>query len=341
VSRTGAGTLRAADAGRRSRWPAGWRGAATTAGWRSSTCATPPASCRSWSMTRPLTGCAPSTASACTDRWRSPRGQREPGAADRRRIEVMADDVEVLSSPPRRCRSPSTTAWRQRGHPAASPVPRPAAHVASKQPADALEGQPARTRRAARARLRRDRDAHADPLHARGCPRLPGAGAAAAGPLVRAAAVAAAVQAAADGAGLERYFQIARCYRDEDFRADRQPEFTQLDIEMSFVEQEDVIDVGEAVIRALWKGILGYEIGDIPRMTYAEAMRRFGSDKPDLRFDLELTELTDYFATPRSGCSRRRTWARSSCPAGRRSRAARSTPGRSGPSSAVPGAWPT
>ena len=97
-------------------------------------------------------------------------------------------------------------------------------------------------------------------------------------------------------AGLERYFQIARCYRDEDFRADRQPEFTQLDIEMSFVEQQDVIEVGEAVIRSLWKGILGHEIGSIPHMTYDEAMRRYGSDKPDLRFDLELTELTEYFA---------------------------------------------
>ncbi len=97
-------------------------------------------------------------------------------------------------------------------------------------------------------------------------------------------------------AGMERYFQIARCYRDEDFRADRQPEFTQLDIEMSFVEQDDVMEVGEAVVRALWSGILGYEIADIPRMTYWEAMRRYGSDKPDLRFDLELTELTDYFS---------------------------------------------
>ena len=97
-------------------------------------------------------------------------------------------------------------------------------------------------------------------------------------------------------AGIERYFQIARCYRDEDFRADRQPEFTQLDIEMSFVEQDDVMEVGEAVVRALWSGILGYEIADIPRMTYWEAMRRYGSDKPDLRFDLELTELTDYFS---------------------------------------------
>jgi len=96
-------------------------------------------------------------------------------------------------------------------------------------------------------------------------------------------------------AGMERYFQIARCYRDEDFRGDRQPEFTQLDIEMSFVEQEDVIEVGEAIVRALWLGILGVEIGEIPRMTYAESMRRFGTDKPDLRFGLELVDLTEYF----------------------------------------------
>ena len=97
-------------------------------------------------------------------------------------------------------------------------------------------------------------------------------------------------------AGMERYFQIARCYRDEDFRKDRQPEFTQLDIEMSFVEQSDVLAVGEDVIRALWAGTVGHEIGEIPHMTFAEAMRRFGSDKPDLRFDIELVELTEYFA---------------------------------------------
>ena len=96
--------------------------------------------------------------------------------------------------------------------------------------------------------------------------------------------------------GIERYFQIARCYRDEDFRADRQPEFTQLDIEMSFVEQDDVIEVGEAVVRALWASVAGFDIGDIPRMTYADAMSRYGTDKPDLRFGLELVDLTEYFA---------------------------------------------
>jgi len=96
-------------------------------------------------------------------------------------------------------------------------------------------------------------------------------------------------------AGVERYFQIARCYRDEDFRADRQPEFTQLDVEMSFVEQDDVIEVGEAIVRSLWSGIVNYDIPEIPRITYAESMRRYGTDKPDLRFELELVELADYF----------------------------------------------
>ena len=96
-------------------------------------------------------------------------------------------------------------------------------------------------------------------------------------------------------AGMERYFQIARCYRDEDFRADRQPEFTQLDIELSFVDQDDVIAVAEAVLVALWR-LIGHEITTpIPRMTYAEAMRRYGSDKPDLRLDLELVDCTEFF----------------------------------------------
>ncbi|WP_069166037.1 aspartate--tRNA ligase [Nocardia altamirensis] len=95
--------------------------------------------------------------------------------------------------------------------------------------------------------------------------------------------------------GIERYYQIARAYRDEDFRADRQPEFTQLDIEMSFVRQEDVILLAEQILVALWK-LIGYEITTpIPHMTYAEAMRRFGSDKPDLRFGIEITECAEYF----------------------------------------------
>jgi aspartyl-tRNA synthetase len=95
--------------------------------------------------------------------------------------------------------------------------------------------------------------------------------------------------------GLERYYQIARCYRDEDFRADRQPEFTQLDIEMSFVDQEDVIALMEDVLAAMWATI-GQEIPrPIPRITYADAMRRYGSDKPDLRMGYELVEFTDYF----------------------------------------------
>ncbi len=96
-------------------------------------------------------------------------------------------------------------------------------------------------------------------------------------------------------AGLERYYQIARCYRDEDFRADRQPEFTQLDIEMSFVDTDDVIALSEEILAALWR-LVGHEITTpIARMTYAEAMTRFGTDKPDLRMGLELVECTQFF----------------------------------------------
>ena len=96
-------------------------------------------------------------------------------------------------------------------------------------------------------------------------------------------------------AGMDRYYQIARCYRDEDFRADRQPEFTQLDVEMSFVEQDDVMAVAEDILREVW-ALIGYELKTpIARMPYREAMEKYGSDKPDLRFGLELTDLTEFF----------------------------------------------
>jgi aspartyl-tRNA synthetase len=96
-------------------------------------------------------------------------------------------------------------------------------------------------------------------------------------------------------AGMERYYQIARCYRDEDFRADRQPEFTQLDMELSFVEADDVIAISEQVLKAVW-ALIGYDLPlPVPRISYAEAMRRFGSDRPDLRFGLELVECTEFF----------------------------------------------
>ena len=97
-------------------------------------------------------------------------------------------------------------------------------------------------------------------------------------------------------AGMEKYYQIARCFRDEDFRADRQPEFTQLDIEMSFVDQSDVIAVAERILFKVFKATVGYEIPlPIPHMTYRDAMDRFGSDKPDLRFGQELIEMTEFF----------------------------------------------
>ena len=112
--------------------------------------------------------------------------------------------------------------------------------------------------------------------------------------------------------GVERYYQLARCYRDEDFRADRQPEFTQLDMEMAFVDQEDVTAMAEKVIAAIWKSA-GYEIQlPIQRITWQEAMDKYGPDKPDLRFGNPPIELTDYFKNTCSACSRLRMLVRCS-----------------------------
>ena len=94
--------------------------------------------------------------------------------------------------------------------------------------------------------------------------------------------------------GFDRYIQIARCFRDEDLRADRQPEFTQIDMELSFVDVDDVIDVNERYLAKLFREVLDVEVQlPIQRMTWQEAMDRFGSDKPDLRFGMELTNVTD------------------------------------------------
>ena len=113
--------------------------------------------------------------------------------------------------------------------------------------------------------------------------------------------------------GVERYYQLARCYRDEDFRADRQPEFTQLDMEMAYVDQEDVMAMTEKVIAAIWKSA-GYEVQlPLPRITWKDAMDKYGSDKPDLRIDLTVTDATEAWApaasAPLRGTPSRRWWS--------------------------------
>jgi len=142
-------------------------------------------------------------------------------------------------------------------------------------------------------------------------------------------------------AGMERYYQIARCYRDEDFRADRQPEFTQLDMEMSFVEAEDVIAISEEILTALW-ALIGYRLPTpIPRISYAESMRRFGSDKPDMRFGLELVECTEFFSDTTFRVFQAPYVGAVVMPGGA-SQPRRTLDGcRSGPSSVGTGDWPT
>ena len=94
-------------------------------------------------------------------------------------------------------------------------------------------------------------------------------------------------------AGIDKYYQIVKCFRDEDLRADRQPEFTQIDCEMAFVEQEDILNIFEGLTCHLLKTIKGVELSSFPRMTYDEAIKTYGSDKPDIRFDMKFIELND------------------------------------------------
>jgi aspartyl-tRNA synthetase len=166
-------------------------------------------------------------------------------------VEVVASEIEVLnaSAPlPFQIDERVTVGEEARLKYRYLDLRRPGTHNAARHPA-ALQGQRCRPRGARRPRLRRDRDPDADPLHARGRPRLPRARAAGPGSWYALPQSPQLFKQLLMVAGMERYYQIARCYRDEDFRADRQPEFTQLDIEMSFVEQDDVLALGEEIVR--------------------------------------------------------------------------------------------
>ena len=147
-------------------------------------------------------------------------------------------------------------------------------------------------------------------------------------------------------AGFDRYYQIAKCFRDEDLRADRQPEFTQIDIETSFLDESDIIGITEKMVRQLFKEVLDVEFDEFPHMPFEEAMRRYGSDKPDLRIPLELVDVADQLKEVEFKVFSVRPTIRRACrrPActGRRLHAAQ--PDRRlhrSSASMVPRAWPT
>ena len=145
-------------------------------------------------------------------------------------------------------------------------------------------------------------------------------------------------------AGFDRYYQIVKCFRDEDLRADRQPEFTQIDIETSFLSEEEIRSMFEGMIRSTFEHAIGVKLPGVPGDVYADAMRRYGSDKPDLRVKLELTELTDAvadvdFKVFHAGHDAGRRVVALRIPAARRSAAARSTPTPSSSASTAPRAW--
>jgi aspartyl-tRNA synthetase len=147
-----------------------------------------------------------------------------------------------------------------------------------------------------RAGLSRSRDAHAVQIHARRRARISRAQPPRIPAVLRAAAIAAAVQTDPHGGGVEKYFQLARCYRDEDLRADRQPEFTQIDIEMSFIEREDIYALIEGLLKRVWKTALNMDVPTpFKRITFEEALNRYGIDKPDTRFGMELVDFTEEF----------------------------------------------